>query len=98
VVLLTLLSLTSVLIHGQCILWVSGKQRTLWKRIYLASNLFHEMPSLWLCINMYPHTLFYLGQCLSENYWGGKKSCCSLNLGLMIIESKLYWSQKHVEL
>lgn len=69
---LTLIFLTSVLIHGQCILWVSGKQRTLWKTIYLSSNLFHETLSLWLCIHLYPCTLSYLGQCLSENYLGKK--------------------------
>lgn len=39
---LTLLSLNSVLIHSQCISWVSGKEHTLWKRIYLAGNLFQE--------------------------------------------------------
>lgn len=37
---LTLLSLNSVLIRSQCVLWVSGKEHTLWKRIHLASNLF----------------------------------------------------------
>lgn len=61
---LTLLSLNSVLIHSQCILWVFGKERTLWKRIYLAGNLFHETLSLWLCINRYLCTLCYLEQCL----------------------------------
>lgn len=39
---LILLSLNSVLIHSQCILWVSDKEHTLWKRIYLAGNLFQE--------------------------------------------------------
>lgn len=39
---LTLLSLNSVLIHSQCILWVSDKGHTLWKRIYLGGNLFQE--------------------------------------------------------
>lgn len=69
---LTLLSSISVLIHGQCILWVSGKQHTLWKRIYLAGNVSHEMLSLWLCVYIYPHTLSSLRLCLSENYRGKK--------------------------
>lgn len=63
-VMLTLLSLTSVLVHNRCILWVSGKQCTFRKIIYLASNLFHEMLSLWLYINIYHCTLSYLRQCL----------------------------------
>lgn len=35
IVMLTVLSLTSVFIHGQYILWVSGKQHAFWKGICL---------------------------------------------------------------
>lgn len=86
---LILLSLNSVLIHSQCILWVFGKERTLWKILYLTSNLFHETLSLWLCINRYPCTLCYLGQCLKITR-GGIFFFYSLNVVLLTIERELH--------